>query len=452
MISDIQFETLHSQQEPSGNVRGIRIQPRRPKGADDGAVAGTAAVFSPFSGPANKMRSSNFLFSACVLLAATATITTKTNAFTMKHSTTRRPRHIHVYFLPSELPEEQPKKGQEEEDRQSTTATYVVIDVIRATTTMVHALSNGVGTLIPCGTIQEAYQVKEYYSKTHSDCEVLLGGERQGVRIDGFDLSNSPNDYTRERVKGRVVCFTTTNGTKALMKCKSSSSDSSIAAKSKIYIGAFCNLSAVARKILDDGNDDGSDGAGPIHIVCAGSNGQVCGEDVLFAGALCEQLMLRQENNDDGNMGGSREEESQTLTPLFFFEDSARIAMYQWKEETGGVGYPVIDNEVVQNLGSQDEDRRNVVRGVKQTVEGRLQTALRQTKGGRGLVALGPSYEGDIDIVAQIDTHDLVGVYQQQSQEKISDNDDGGSGSIVDDDQNDGDNYNYDLPSIIVAI
>ena len=137
---------------------------------------------------------------------------------------------------------------------------------------MVHALSNGVGTLIPCGTIEEAYKVKDFYSTKME--EVLLGGERQGVQIEGFDLSNSPKDYARDKVNGRVVGFTTTNGTKALMKCNKSKNGGSTT--SKIYIGAFCNLSAVARKILDD--DENSDDGGPIHIVCAGSDGQVCGE------------------------------------------------------------------------------------------------------------------------------------------------------------------------------
>ncbi|KAL3939493.1 MAG: hypothetical protein SGBAC_005799 [Bacillariaceae sp.] len=271
---------------------------------------------------------------------------------------------------------------------------------------------------------------------------VLLGGERQGVLIEGFDLSNSPKDYAREKVNGRVVGFTTTNGTKALMKCSNNSKNGGRTSTSnKIYIGAFCNLSAVARKILDDDDDDenSSDGGGPIHIVCAGSDGQVCGEDVLFAGALCEQLMLRQrQESDEKRSSECGNEESLSSSPFFFFEDSARIAMYQWKEETGGYGgYPdVHDDRSVQEDENGDEGSRNV--GVaKQNLEGRLKQALRHTKGGRGLVALGPTYEDDLDIVAQIDTHDLVGVYQKQSQSPREDQD-----------SSSGDEYR---PSIIVA-
>lgn len=146
----------------------------------------------------------------------------------------------------------------------------VVIDILRASTTMTSALAHGARAVRPCLQVEEALAERDHYP----DGTVLLGGERGGLLIPGFDLGNSPNDYTPDRVAHKTVLFTTTNGTKALHRCT---------AAAEILIGCFLNLSAVADWLADETR--------PIHLVCAGTNGQVTLEDCLFAGALATRLM-----------------------------------------------------------------------------------------------------------------------------------------------------------------
>jgi 2-phosphosulfolactate phosphatase len=106
--------------------------------------------------------------------------------------------------------------------------------------------------------------------------DVLLGGERGGLRIDGFDLGNSPLEYSQARVAGRRIVITTTNGTAALDACT---------AAAEVLIGAIVNRAAVAaraRELTD------AHGVVDIHLVCAGTGGQVTEEDLLAAGAILD--------------------------------------------------------------------------------------------------------------------------------------------------------------------
>ncbi len=105
--------------------------------------------------------------------------------------------------------------------------------------------------------------------------ECVLGGERGGVLIPGFDLGNSPREYTSGRVGGREVIFTTTNGTRAIHAAWAGGA-------SRIVVGCFANLSAVVDAIAPDGRS--------VHILCAGTNGEVSMEDVLCAGAMVSRL------------------------------------------------------------------------------------------------------------------------------------------------------------------
>ena len=130
-------------------------------------------------------------------------------------------------------------------------AVAVVIDVLRASTTVVHALASGAQAVIPCETIDEARE----QSTRRSSGTVLLGGERGGERIDGFDLGNSPLEFTPEAVAGKTIVFTTTNGTKALKQCASAD---------RVLIGTFVNRAALLRVLQADGR--------PIHLVCAGTD------------------------------------------------------------------------------------------------------------------------------------------------------------------------------------
>lgn len=145
----------------------------------------------------------------------------------------------------------------------------VVLDVLRASTTIVTALAHGAPWVRPVLSIEEA--------RTAAGADAaLLGGERGGRRIDGFDLGNSPLEYTSDRIAGRPVVITTTNGTAALHACD---------AAAAVLIGAIINRSAVAacaRRLAV------ARGAGEIHLVCAGTDGLVTEEDLLGAGAILD--------------------------------------------------------------------------------------------------------------------------------------------------------------------
>jgi 2-phosphosulfolactate phosphatase len=172
----------------------------------------------------------------------------------------------------------------------------IVLDVLRATTTIVHALDAGATRVIASETIDEA-RARFAALSTGS---ALLGGERGGVRIEGFSLGNSPFEYTAEVVAGKTVCLTTTNGTRAMARCRHAR---------HVLVGAFANLTGV---VAATGN------AGlPVHIVCAGTDGHVTAEDVLCAGAIATKLA---EEHDD----------------TFVLDDSARIASAFWQTVTPG--------------------------------------------------------------------------------------------------------------------
>ena len=141
----------------------------------------------------------------------------------------------------------------------------VVVDILRATSCMTTALAFGVKSITPFASLEECRAMKSQgYFTT---------GERDGKKVDGFDLGNSPFEYMDEQLKGKKIAFTTTNGTQAIAK--------SIGAK-EVAIGSFLNISALAEH-LRRGKDD-------ILIVCAGWKGRFNLEDTLFAGALIETL------------------------------------------------------------------------------------------------------------------------------------------------------------------
>src|SRR5262245_26207155 len=151
----------------------------------------------------------------------------------------------------------------------------VVFDILRATTSMITALANGAQAIIPVAEISEALALRQ---KSPS---VLLAGERNGVRIRSdltgsidFDLGNSPRDFTAERVSGKTIVMTTTNGTRALRAC---------AGARMILVSAFLNLRATTNWLREHE---------PSHLilVCSGTLEEPALEDVLAAGALCEKI------------------------------------------------------------------------------------------------------------------------------------------------------------------
>ena len=153
--------------------------------------------------------------------------------------------------------------------------TAVVIDMFRATSVITTALSNGCSEVVPFLTIEET---KEYADTLNRD-EYILGGERKAVKIEGFDLSNSPLEYTKEAVSGKRVLMTTTNGTRTLAKCGEAK---------RIFIAAMINGKAVAEK-LSELNED-------VIIVNAGTNGNFSMDDYICSGYIINE-MIKIKNN-----------------------------------------------------------------------------------------------------------------------------------------------------------
>lgn len=145
-------------------------------------------------------------------------------------------------------------------------AIVVVVDIFRATTTMAAAFAKGVKSIRPVATIEEAKRYKEQ--------GWLVGAERNVKKCEFADFGNSPFDYTPEKVAGKDVIFTTTNGTRAITIARSAF---------RVVTGAFVNLKAVADYCLRYKRD--------VVVLCSGWQDKVNREDTLFGGALADVLI-----------------------------------------------------------------------------------------------------------------------------------------------------------------
>lgn len=168
---------------------------------------------------------------------------------------------VQVHLLPSLVPGGALRGG-----------VAVVVDILRATTAMIHALDSGITMIRPCVDVQQALDLADALGRPRT----LLGGERQGVLIPGFQLGNSPTSYTPDVCKDKILVITTTNGTRAI--------HASLEAD-RVLVGSFANLGATLRQI------DLS--CESVHVICAGTNGRVSLEDSLFAGAFIAGLRSR---------------------------------------------------------------------------------------------------------------------------------------------------------------
>lgn len=155
------------------------------------------------------------------------------------------------------------------ESAQLQSRTAVVIDVLRATTTITAALAAGASCVVPLLTPEDAFAMV----RAQPGRRFILGGERNSVRIDSFHLGNSPLEYTRERVEGLLLLFTTTNGTRALRRA---------APAAELYVACLNNAPAVARRLLAAGRD--------VALCCAGTKEQFSLEDTLCAGAVLAHM------------------------------------------------------------------------------------------------------------------------------------------------------------------
>jgi 2-phosphosulfolactate phosphatase len=142
----------------------------------------------------------------------------------------------------------------------------VLVDILRATTSICAAFENGVKNIIPVATLGEAKEMKEK--------GFLVASEQDGRKLDFADFGNSAFSFSREAIGGKSVVYCTTNGTRALEIAKKAE---------QIAIGAFINLAAVAEWLKNQDKN--------VVILCSGWKNKFCLEDTIFAGALTEQLL-----------------------------------------------------------------------------------------------------------------------------------------------------------------
>ncbi len=197
---------------------------------------------------------------------------------------------IDLYFTPSEV-----------QDGDLTDKLVIVIDVLRASTTAAAALANGAREIIPVASIDAAGELKQKLGKEH----VLLCGERDGVKIEGFDLGNSPAEYESKAVKDKALIFCSTNGSKAMLKggqglfC---------------LIGGLVNLSEVLRFALREQKDTA--------IICSGLAGKFSFEDAVVGGKYITELekkLGRELDKNDGSRAAAylfRREEADLFSAL----------------------------------------------------------------------------------------------------------------------------------------
>ncbi len=182
--------------------------------------------------------------------------------------------------------------------------TVVVVDILRATSCMTTAFAHDIHSITPFAKLPDCLALKsEGY---------LTAGERDGKKVNGFDLGNSPFEYMDPLLKGRKIAFTTTNGTQAIAK--------SMEAKN-IIIGSFLNLSAVVKYLRQVRTD--------ILIVCSGWKGKVNLEDTVFAGALVENLKDDVESACDAPVIAQRLYAEARHNLREFLKDSSHIKRLQ---------------------------------------------------------------------------------------------------------------------------
>ena len=223
--------------------------------------------------------------------------------------------------------------------------TVIVVDVLRATTTITSAIHAGCSYVLPQGSIEVA---KSTFEQLESDPQTvgksMLGGERKGQIVPGFHGGNSPVEYTPEVTTDKILILATTNGTVAMDHC---------AQANRILIGSMVNLTAVAQQVISDPN---------VVVLCSGTDRTVTSEDVIFAGAFLQRVAKLRE---------------QAGLAIGKFTDPAMIATNHWQT-------------------------------VQQQVEAGAELAdfFKNARGGINLVKIGHS--ADIEFAANIDSLPIV--------------------------------------------
>jgi 2-phosphosulfolactate phosphatase len=155
-------------------------------------------------------------------------------------------------------------------DQQVEGRTVVVIDVLRATSTMITAFSNHARAIVPVSSLEEA----QYWQNKLGNDDCILCGEKDGLKIPGYHLGNSPQEFTKQAVGDKIIIMNTTNGTKAITNSKNADS---------VLIGSFLNAQSVIDAIQKKGN--------AVTLVCSGWKERLSLEDMLCAGLIIDRLL-----------------------------------------------------------------------------------------------------------------------------------------------------------------
>lgn len=161
-----------------------------------------------------------------------------------------------------------------EKELQFENSIVLMIDVLRASSTVCAAVHSGAKEVITVDSVDKAVAL---YSNLSREIR-FLGGERNGVKLQGFDAGNSPTEYTADRIAGKSVVISTTNGTQIFQKCKS--------ARQKIVLG-FINIDAIIAHLVKENTKEAFH---RIDVICAGNEGRISFEDTLCAGAVIDRI------------------------------------------------------------------------------------------------------------------------------------------------------------------
>jgi 2-phosphosulfolactate phosphatase len=260
----------------------------------------------------------------------------------------------------------------------------VVFDVLRATSTFVTALHNGAKAVVPVAEIFEALAIRQ------KQPGVLLGGERDGVKIRAgqtggvdFDLGNSPREYTPEKVRGKTIVSTTTNGTRALRAC---------AGAQTVLAASFLNLTVTAQFIRQLQ-------PAQILLVCAGTRENMADEDVLAAGALCEIL-------------------DAPLASSLLGAPASRRPVGSRKPELAGET-PALPGTVPRFEGIRLNDSAETARNAWRMAKSSLLEVVSEAENARRLLAI-PELRDDVAFCLQQDVFNLAAVLGRDGTIRIS--------------------------------
>jgi len=225
------------------------------------------------------------------------------------------PELLHLYELPGKV--------------------VVVVDVLRATSSMVTAFAHGIEKIIPVSSLDDCLNQKQ--------AGYLTAAEREGRKAEGFDLGNSPFSYMEPAIKGKTLIMTTTNGTHAIRLSM---------AADKVVAGAFLNVGSVAALAKAESKD--------LLVVCAGWKGNFNLEDTLFAGALAERLAADFKPANDATLAAQHLYRVAQADKLAFLAESSHVKRLRNLDITKDIVFclqedvydviPVLENGILVKL------------------------------------------------------------------------------------------------------